>query len=67
MRAYQLILCMPEFLHYLQHEIRKVIPKDAPLFYGLWELACECHVLINAKTQACLKSIGNDAKKPCLG
>ena len=33
----------------------------------LWELAFKFHVLINAKIQACIKLIGNHAKKSCLG
>ena len=31
------------------------------------ELAREVHVVINAKIQACIKLIGNHAKKSCLG
>ena len=33
---------------------------------GLWELVCEFRPVINAKIQACIKSIGNHAKKTYL-
>ena len=42
-----------------------IIPKGhlVLLHNGLWELACEFHLVINAKIQACIKSIGNHEKK----
>ena len=69
LRDYQLILCMFGFLHELEHENCKLFPKVHLLLLqnGLWELACKFYVLINAKIQTYIKSIGNHAKKSYLG
>ena len=49
----------------IKHKTGQPIPQGDLLLLqnGIWELACEFSHVINSKMQACIKSIGNHAKK----
>ena len=52
-------------LHYLEHEICKLIPKGAFVIITELPLGISLRISLRdyAKIQACIKSIGNHAKK----